>query len=497
MRIPVTISDRIYVPIQPELRDMIAELRQKFTYKNPEYQKKRAMKFWTGNIPPSIKTWANVIHPDYGDCLSIPRGGTQKLREIAYNFNIELSWIDQRFTLPPIYGYENNVVLWPEQERLVQTMMATENCLIQSPTGSGKTMVLLKIAEIILKISGPVLIVVWEGDERSGLFKQWIDRIGQCFGILPKDVGMINGHKKKIAPLTVAMQQSLKNAGRRYVYSFGGIICDEVQRFAAPTFQKVVDIYPARFRFGASADHTRRDGKEFLIHDVFGKVAGEVEKSALIRRGKIVPVTIRIVPTDFDLQFEATQDDNGNPVMMSWKDLPTESKDFNDLLDAMTSDNERNELIWSFIEPCLKDKRIIIAATARVDHARYWDKRVRKLKYRCGLMIGGSDHSEEFESTKEGLTNRKINFGAGTYQKVSTAQDIPALDRYFATTPIAGNKQLFNQCVGRLTRPEKKKNSAVFYYFWDNPLFPGVPKKLARQFPGCVQMLVDGEFLDQ
>lgn len=490
MKIPAIVSDRIYVPIFRDLTDMYSELRLKFRHKDPSYYKKRSQGRWVGNMRPHIDTWSNVVHPEYGDCLSLPRGGTATLRKIVYNFGFEVSFVDQRFSLPPITGFENDVVLWPEQERLAEIVFKTENCLIKSPTGSGKTEVLLKLVEWILRTAGPVLIIVWEGNRQSGLFKQWIDRICLRFGLRPQDVGMLGDGVKRIAPITVGMQQSLKNVGRRFIHSFGGIICDEVQRFAAPTFQKVVDIYPARFRIGASADETRNDGKEFLIYDVFGRVAGEVEKAALIDKGKIMPVTIRIATTGFDLRYQVG--DN----TISWRDLPSIEKDYNELLDAMTNNEDRNDYIWRFIEPCLADGRTIIVATQRVEHAKYWERRINKAGYRSGLMIGGTEYADEFETTKNGLAARRIHAGVGTIQKVATGQDIPALDRVFVLTPLAGNKQLFEQMTGRLRRTANGKDSAVLYYFWDEPLFSGVSKRLAKLYPGKTQMLVDGEFLD-
>jgi superfamily II DNA or RNA helicase len=335
-------------------------------------------------------------------------------------------------------------------------MFKKENCLIQSPTGSGKTETLLKVAEWILRTAGPVLIIVWEGSRRSGLMKQWIDRICERFGLSPNDVGVIGDGLKRIKPLTVGMQQTLKNVGRRYTQAFGGIICDEVQRFAAPTFQKVVGIYPARYRFGASADETRKDGKEFLIYESFGEVAGTVENAALIEKGKVKDVTVRIVPTGFDYTINVGGDE------YSWIDLPSEDKNYNELLDVMTRSQSRDELIWHYIEKCLRSGRICL---------------------------------DEFETTKQGLQERKIQFGVGTHQKVATGHDITSLDRGFILTPIGGNKQLFNQFRGRLTRPDSRKTNVVLYYFWDQALYPSHKGAIARRYRGRTQVLVDGEFL--
>lgn len=489
MKIPIVVSESLYVPRMPELEDMLKDLRERFTHPNPDYWKRKKQGYYTGNMQSTVKSHANVTHQDLGPCLMLPRGGTQKLREAADLYDVELGWRDDRLSLPPIDYLNNDVVLWPEQHALAEIMFKRENCLIRSPTGSGKTETLLKVAEWILNTAGPVLIIVWEGSRRSGLMKQWIDRICERFGMSPNDVGVIGDGLKRVKPLTVAMQQTLKNVGRRFTQMFGGIICDEVQRFAAPTFQKVVGIYPARYRFGASADETRKDGKEFMIYDAFGDVAGEVERATLIEKNKIKDVTIRVVPTGFDYMIMVGDEE------YSWRELSSEDKDYNELLNVMTHSESRDELMWHYVERCLRSGRICLAGTHRVEHAREWDDRVRAAGFTSGLMLGDKKNADEFETTKEGLQSRKIQFGVGTYQKVATGHDITSLDRGFMLTPIGGNKQLFEQFMGRLRRTDAKKTDVVTYYFWDQSLYPSHKGSIARTYPGKTQVLVDGEFL--
>jgi len=630
MRIPVVVSDQIYVPIFDDLRDMYAELRSRFTHKNPDYYKAKSQNRWLGGINKTYKTWSNVVHPYYGDCLALPRGGSKRLRNIAKAYDIELIWIDQRFSADPIEEYENNVKLWPEQQVLAEIMIRTENCLIRSPTASGKTETMLKVAEWALKNAGPVLVIVWE----SGLFDQWVERICERFDISEKQVGMLGGGKKRIAPITVGMQQTLKNQGRRYVHKFGCVMCDEIQRFAAPTFQKAVSIFPARYRFGASADecvargtmitlgnevlipiekiipgdfvatpigprrvtkvfntgiretqivkpfdnetilrtthntlfasdddwhkspchvylksfvspwvdstqipgdlqcaklargshvasevtitpgiftqtfdleveeahcyyannilvhNSRHDGKEFLIYDMFGEVAGEVEKATLINKGKIMPTTIRLIPTNFDYGITIGTE------FTRWKDLEPKEKNFDDMLKYLTVDEDRIKLIWSFMKPCLDTGRILLVGSHRVEDARYWDAQIREAGYDCGLMLGGPENKNEFRATRASLRKRLIQAGIGTLQKVTVGHDIHPLDRGFIITPLAQNKQLFDQFIGRLRRPCEGKDNVIIYYMWDQYMYPSHKRKIANLYKGQTQIFVDGEFLE-
>lgn len=477
------IQERIYIPKIPQLKDYYQEISNNFTYTNPVFIKRKAMNFWTGNIDPKIKNWNYVMHPILGPCISIPRGGIHKLKEINDQFDVKISYKDKRFSNKPITNLYNDIELWPEQKILSKLMFKHQNCLIRSPTGSGKTELTLKVIEWILKDAGPVLVIVWEGTHKSGLMGQWVERICKRFGLVQSDVGMIRSGMRKIKPITVGMQQTLKNVGRQYVNHFGGIVCDEIQRFAAPTFRNVIDIYPAKYRIGISADETRKDGQEFLIYDCFGNVVGEIERQHLVNKRKIMDVTVRLVPSKFD--YEITVADE----TYKWIDLPSNEKDFNDLLNEMILDEERNNCIWPFMLSCLKTNHTVMVATSRVEHARYWDKRIRDSGFTSGLMLGGIENNAEYASTTNSLKNKKINAGVGTIQKIARGLDIPTWDRGFLLTPLASNKQLLEQLIGRLRRTSEGKKDAVLYYIFDDNIYPYHLRTLRKLYPGKVQIL--------
>jgi superfamily II DNA or RNA helicase len=483
MLVPVLVKERLYIPRAPEFEDMLSELRSEFSYPNPEFHKKKAMNKWTGNTPSQIKTWSHVEHEEWDACLTLPRGGTNKVRKVLGSYGLTPRFIDQRLSLPPISNLYNDVTLRPDQKRLAEAMYRRENCLIRSPTASGKTETALKVTEWILKTAGPVIVVVWE----SELLQQWVERIMLRFGLRERDVGILGGGKKRIAPITVAMQQTLMKQGPKYAHSFGGLIADEVQRFAAPTFQTVIDIFSARYRIGISADETRRDGKQFLIYDAFGTVADEIGKAQLIDEGKIHNVTVRLVPTQFDYEVKL------NNEYVPWVRIPPDLKDYKDFLDKLVVDEERNDLIWEFMEPSLKAGKTLLVVTRRRAHARYWEARIRAAGYPSGLMLG--QEATEFKRTVDGLRRGTIRAGVGTIQKGGTGHDIPRIDRAFILCPLANNRQLFEQVIGRIRRTHEGKTDAVCYYFWDTYCYPGSKNKLVRYYPGNVSVWVDKEFL--
>jgi superfamily II DNA or RNA helicase len=486
MIIPIYISDRIYIPRIPELTETLEKIRQQFTYANPKYIQLKRLNKWTGGIERSVTLAMNVVHPQLDECISVPRGGIEKVRAVFAQTQHELTYIDQRLSLEPITNFYNDIELRPDQKRLVRAMLKQQNCLIRSPTASGKTESSLKLIEYILKDAGPVLVIVWETD----LMNEWRERAAKRFGLNQSDIGQIGGSKKKIAPITIGMQQTLRNYALKIRHKFGGIIADEVQRFAASTYQQVIDVFPAKYRIGISADETRHDKNEFFIYDMFGEVADEIKKASLIDKGSIHDVVVRIVPTNYNYQIKDPVTDE----LVDWASADSDLKNFNDLLDDLCYDEARNQLCWEFMEPSIKLGHSIMIATRRVEHAIWWDTFLRSKGVKCGLMLGGLDYRAEFDNTKKNLRNGNLQAGIGTMQKIGQGLDIPRWDRGFILTPCAKNKQQFEQLIGRLRRTHPDKKDAICYYMYDELLYPSDHKAI-RKNNRYVELYENGQFM--
>ena len=375
-----------------------------FKYTNPEYIKRKRLGYWTGGTKEHLETWQYVEDETYGDVISFPRGGIEKIKSILAEYNINPIFVDRRLSLPSIDKYKN-------------VSFNSKNYYDE---------VGLKLIEYMLKDAGPVLVIVWESD----LMNEWIERASKRFGIRKKYIGRYGGGKKNILPITIGMNQTIVKNLDKVKNKFGGVIVDEVQRFGANSYQQTIDSLSAKYRIGISADETRHDGKQFLIYDMFGDVAEEIEKNKLIEAGNIHDVIIRIIPTEYN--FTVSYEMNNEEYEYDWNEAPTELKNPKLLIDDLQKDEYRNELIWNFMEPVFLAGHYILVVTRRVENAKYWDSFITSKGYKCGLMIGGGKrNAEEFQATKDKLRRGTIQAGVGTIQKIGQGLDIPRLNREF------------------------------------------------------------------
>lgn len=482
----IRIDSRVRVEVSSLDDSIVHELKEAFEHRNPEFYKLQHIGLPTYKTPRVIKTWK--LENTWGKLvLSVPRGGLRRVLDVLDTYGIDRTFEDNRTTgkagLPQ--QPEHLLTPFPDQERLLAAAMRLEQCLLKAPTGSGKTCVAFAL---VSRIDLPTIVVV----PNRALFDQWIERAQTELGLRKNQIGQIRGKKRKLMPLTIAMQKTLSqivDSDPELLEYFGAFIYDEVQLAAARTCIEAIDPFPAKYRLGISADHRRKDQKEFLIYDLFGGVGEEITRSELIKAGRILDTEIRVIPTEFRADWYGLPDDadEGDDQGFSSFDpdegktsslLETDSDDapesgahvreidFDRLLREMSDDADRNALILDWTAKIAAEQPVLVMSHRR-EHCRLLDMLLARRNVRTGFLIGGDDYRKAFEETKASFIAGKIPVAVGTFQAIGYGIDLPQASIVMATTPIAGNKQFFGQVRGRICRAPKGKRGSWMYYFLD------------------------------
>lgn len=448
--VTVRVDSRLRLDLSELPTEVLLRLRRAFTYKNPEYARQEAAGRKGHGEPPTYETFRTV-----GSEFSLPRGGMGKLRAVLREAGVPWRVEDHRFasgTHAPIPDHRYQ--LRDYQREAVQALLRREQALLRAPTGSGKTVVGFALAAAL---KAPTLVVVWTGN----LMKQWVERVQPELGMAPGDVGIVGDGTFRLAPLTVAMQQTLvqtlRKGGERAaaLRGFDVVIADEVQRFAAPTLFDTIDPLPARYRVGISADERRADEKEFLIYDLFGNDPVDVDRRRLVEAGHVLDVEVCVVPTQFDAP---------------WYVRSKSPQRFNKLLEQMRADERRNALALEVVQREVNEGNQVLVFSHRVEHCRDLDSALTERNIRSGVMVGGKGANEvAFEAAKRGIVEGALRAACGTVQAIGQGLDLPTVSRGVIVTPLAGNRaqQQFNQVRGRICRPAAGKGDARIYYLHD------------------------------
>ena len=475
----ITIDNRVRVTTAELEPEVVSEIKAAFEHSNPDFFRREKIGISTWGVGRKIRMWEKTPTQ-----IEVPRGGLARVIAILEGHGVDRHFIDARTEGVALVKRipDHRVALWSHQARLVDVAIAVQQCILRAPTGSGKTSLAFAIAA---RLKLPTLVIV----STRALFDQWVRRAQVELGLKKKDIGVIQAKRRNLKPLTIAMQKTLAVQGvdAELAEFFGVVLCDEVQLFAAKTFIEAVDPFKSKYRIGISADHRRKDRKEFLVHDLFGAVAAEVSRSDLIDSGIIVDTEVRVVPTDFEASWygvpetDVPEGDVLEPkfwenVFPKRSDPPPpfeEPKeiDWDRLLSEMTLSEERNaKILWAVDQGRLHSKQVIVMSHRR-EHCRHLDLLIARSNIQTGFLIGGEDYKSQFVQTREAFEKGQIEVAVGTFQAIGYGIDLPKAEVVVCATPIASNKQLFAQVRGRVCRSAKGKSESWMYYLWDRRLY--------------------------
>ena len=181
----------------------------------------------------------------------------------------------------PEFAYE----LRPSQQMAYDEVY--DNSIINAWVSWGKTITALAIAA---KLGQKTLVV----PHTTNLRNQWEKEVKKSFGYTAGRIG--SGMFNIDAPICVGNIQTLYRRMDVLKKEFGTLILDEMHHVSSPTFTRIIDEMPCRYKIGLTGTLERKDGRHVVFRDYFGNnVIKPPKENYLVPKIDILKTEIRFL----------------------------------------------------------------------------------------------------------------------------------------------------------------------------------------------------------
>jgi len=355
-----------------------------------------------------------------------------------------------------------------QNETIIKATFAKSG-IIQSATGSGKTVMM---AGIIESIGCRAVVIVHTLD----LLKQVMDTLHAAFGI---EIGQIGGGIVNLQDITVATVQTLsqclsKSFYEKYAFdeeghgyedkmdikqhkkdilnwshTVGLVLFDETQRVGSSTAFGARQMFKNASRaYGLSASPWRDDGGSMMIRAAFGEIIVFNTASDLIRDGWLMQPTIKIIDVIDNIW-------SGRTYAQVYKS-------------AIVENNSRNmQVVNEALRHHANGLNTLVLIT-QIKHGEILQKMFKAFGIDA-LMISGKSGKKHREQTIQDMRDGKAPLVIAS-SIADVGLDVPRLE---AVVEAGAGKSSTTalQRIGRIMRLHDDKTEAIFSTFRDNAPF--------------------------
>ena len=353
--------------------------------------------------PPMI---IKTIRPLREGLVSIPAG---RLDLIPEDYEI----IDKRVQAPtdmPEFRYELRA-----NQRVVHDEV--DDCaIINAWVSWGKTITALAIAK---KLGQKTLVVT----HTTNLRNQWEKEVKKSFDLQPGRIG--SGSFNTSSPIVVGNIQSLYRRIEEIKPLFGTVVLDEMHHVSSPTFTRIIDEMPARYKIGLTGTLERKDGRHVVFRDYFGsKVLKPPKENFLTPSIDVIKSEVRFLDGSYT----------------PWAER----------INHLANNEEYVHSIAMIASKYAAEGHKVLVVSDRV----HFLKVCHRLVGDNSVCITGEMDFEEREKTIQQIGEKNILFG--TQAIFSEGISIDQLSCLVLATPV-NNDPLLTQLIGRVIRKKEGK----------------------------------------
>ncbi len=411
-----------------------AECERRLCFTNPKWSENERQGRWQGETPRTLRYMDLET-----DVVEIPRGFIRQFLKILRYNDVSFTIQDRTRCLREV-PFEFKGELYPFQEDAVEAVLSRRYGVLNSPTGSGKTVIAFYA---IAKRKQPALIIC----HTKQLLYQWQDRACEFLDIEKDEIGLIgDGHKTLRDRLTIGIVNTAYKMADELRKHTGFLVVDECHRCPSRTFTEAVGVFDSRYLLGLSATPYRRDGLGKVIFFYLGDQVFSIDPKTLQEQRHIMKPQLIVIETG---------------VSYSYAD------DYQEMIGVLVDSSYRNRLIArTVVKEVENGTGVALVLSDRVRHVEMLNSMLSASGAEVRMLTGRLSNKER-KAVVEKLQDGKVRVLVATAQLVGEGFDLKELSSIFLVTPVKFSGRVL-QYVGRILRVAEGKSAPKIFDFVDD-----------------------------
>jgi len=335
-------------------------------------------------------------------------------------------------------GSNNTLELRDYQLRALSEWTSKDFGILRACAGSGKTVMGCKA----LEEKGVKSIVIVPSQD---ILLQWYDTARELFGFTFDRLG---GKFKEATPESDFIVSTYQSAilNPELLKNRGFVLIDEAHRTSCISIRTILELCPARYRYGVTATPWRADGLHDALNWLLGGITSVIERDEIgehLSHPKIIQRN-----SGFAMDVPMKRGAFGRRATFDSAEYQT----------LISEHSARNQLLANIVKGRVQQGHSVICLGHRIEQLTDIKRKLNDTGR--PVVVHGAMKKSIREACMEAMREQRSRVLLATFNLAGEGLDIPALSCLVYASPN-GNPTRTEQSCGRVARPMQGKNEPI------------------------------------